>query len=73
MQESIPAGTVDVIMCIFVLSAISPEKMVVAVDNMVRILRKNSRSRIFVRDYAAGDLAEVSIACVTRDSSLTSL
>eukprot|EP00242_Pyramimonas_sp_CCMP2087_P013676 CAMPEP_0198200812 /NCGR_PEP_ID=MMETSP1445-20131203/3737_1 /TAXON_ID=36898 /ORGANISM="Pyramimonas sp., Strain CCMP2087" /LENGTH=273 /DNA_ID=CAMNT_0043870963 /DNA_START=350 /DNA_END=1168 /DNA_ORIENTATION=+ len=54
----VPKAGVDAVMCIFVLSAISPEMMPRAVRNIAQVLRRNARSRVFVRDYAAGDLAQ---------------
>ncbi|KAK3242197.1 hypothetical protein CYMTET_48098 [Cymbomonas tetramitiformis] len=58
LTANIPSGSVDSILMVFVLSAISPEKMVAAVKNCSRVLRRSPSARVFVRDYACGDLAQ---------------
>lgn len=42
---------------VFVLSAISPEKMHAALANVARVLKPGS-GRLLFRDYAQGDLAQ---------------
>ncbi|KAG8375693.1 hypothetical protein BUALT_Bualt10G0127100 [Buddleja alternifolia] len=54
--QHITPSSVDVVTMIFVLSAVSPEKMPVAVQNIRKILKPNGR--ILFRDYATGDLAQ---------------
>lgn len=46
---------------IFALSAMSPAAMVVAVDNVKRVLSETG-GRAFVRDYAVGDMASARLA-----------
>lgn len=36
ITEIVPAGSIDIILCIYVLSAIAPEKQQLAVDNLAR-------------------------------------
>ncbi|CAI7775876.1 unnamed protein product, partial [Closterium sp. NIES-54] len=51
-----PPSHVDVITMVFVLSAISPEKMPFAIANVATVLKPGGH--VLVRDYAAGDLAQ---------------
>ncbi|CAI5485483.1 unnamed protein product [Closterium sp. Naga37s-1] len=51
-----PPSQVDVVTMVFVLSAISPEKMPLAVANVATVLKPGGH--VLVRDYAAGDLAQ---------------
>lgn len=77
----VPKQSVDVVLCIFVLSAMSPAHMQLAINAIKQILREKSNilsncncneredhasnmkyaegGLVLVRDYAAGDLAEV--------------
>jgi hypothetical protein len=57
-QSCVAAGSVDVVLLVFVLSALSPASMPFALDNIKATLRRSPASRVFLRDYAAGDLAE---------------
>ena len=47
----------DIVLLIFVISAISPEMMPRAIENVKATLRRSPQSRVFLRDYACGDLA----------------
>ena len=57
LVENVPPASVDVCTMVFVLSAISPEKMATAIRNVSSVMRPGARGRVLVRDYAAGDLA----------------
>jgi len=59
--DSVPPGTVDFVMCVFVLSAIAPARMAAALANMRACLRPGSGAVAF-RDYASGDLAEMRLS-----------
>ncbi|XP_042039419.1 uncharacterized protein LOC121785120 [Salvia splendens] len=49
-------SSVDIVTMIFVLSAVSPEKMPAMLQNIRKVLKPNGR--ILFRDYATGDLAQ---------------
>ena len=53
----IKAKSVDVITLVFVMSAISPEKMKTVLKNILNLLKPNSY--VCFRDYATGDQAQI--------------
>lgn len=58
LADHVPRGAVDVCTMVFVLSAVSPEKMSDAIRNVSSTMRPNGEGRVLLRDYAAGDLAQ---------------
>ncbi|KAG6538690.1 uncharacterized protein LOC122038506 isoform X4 [Zingiber officinale] len=56
LSEIIAPSSVDIVTMIFVLSAVSPEKMPLVLDNLRRVLKPNGL--VLFRDYATGDLAQ---------------
>ena len=58
LTGSVPRGSVDVCTMVFVLSAISPEKMRDAIRNVSSVMRPGGEGRVLLRDYASGDLAQ---------------
>jgi tRNAThr (cytosine32-N3)-methyltransferase len=57
LPPSIPEGSVDVILLIFIFSALSPSQWEQAVKNVWRLLRPGGE--VCFRDYGRGDLAQV--------------
>jgi len=57
LTAHVPPGSVDFVTMVFVLSAISPEKMHDALRNVSRVLRPGT-GRLLFRDYGLGDLAQ---------------
>jgi len=56
LTAEIPPASVDIVTLIFVLSAVSPEKMSQALQTIRHVLKPNGH--VLLRDYAIGDLAQ---------------
>ncbi|KAG5244117.1 hypothetical protein OIU76_009020 [Salix suchowensis] len=56
LSKEIPPSSVDIVTMIFVLSAVSPEKMHLVVQNIKKVMKPNGH--VLLRDYAVGDLAQ---------------
>ncbi|CAN8287882.1 unnamed protein product [Cochlearia groenlandica] len=56
LDKHISPSSVDIVTMIFVLSAVSPEKMPLVLQNIKKVLKPNGC--ILFRDYAFGDLAQ---------------
>lgn len=56
LTKVIPEQSVDLLSCIFVLSAIPPEKQAQAVQNLARVTRPGGY--VLFRDYGEGDQAQ---------------
>nr|XP_043624434.1 uncharacterized protein LOC122596003 isoform X2 [Erigeron canadensis] len=61
LVNHIPPSSVDIVTMIFVLSAVSPEKMPLALQNIKKIMKPNAY--LLFRDYATGDLAQERLIC----------
>ncbi|XP_064934652.1 tRNA N(3)-methylcytidine methyltransferase trm141-like isoform X2 [Musa acuminata AAA Group] len=61
LSEIIEPSSVDIVTMVFVLSAVSPEKMPLVLHNIRRVLKPNGR--VLFRDYATGDLAQERLTC----------
>ncbi|CAO2816660.1 unnamed protein product [Amaranthus hypochondriacus] len=61
LSKQIAPSSVDIVTMIFVLSAVSPEKMSLVLQNIKNILKPNGL--ILFRDYATGDLAQERFTC----------
>lgn len=57
LPEGIEAGSVDVVIMIFIFSALNPRQWDQAVNNIWRVLRPGGE--VLFRDYGRGDLAQV--------------
>lgn len=57
LDPFVEAESMDFVTMVFVLSALAPETMAIAIENVKRCLKKGGM--ILFRDYAQGDLAQV--------------
>ncbi|KAJ4839922.1 hypothetical protein Tsubulata_040987 [Turnera subulata] len=61
LTKEVPPSSVDIVTMIFVLSAVSPEKMAIVLQNIKRVLKPSGY--VLLRDYATGDLAQERFTC----------
>ncbi|XP_043722454.1 uncharacterized protein LOC122669689 [Telopea speciosissima] len=61
LSKEIKPSSVDIVTMIFMLSAVAPEKMLLVLQNIRKVLKPNGH--VLLRDYATGDLAQERFAC----------
>ncbi|CAL5358682.1 hypothetical protein CsSME_00048690 [Camellia sinensis var. sinensis] len=61
LSQHISPSSVDIVTMVFVLSAVSPEKMSLVLQNIRKVLKPNGY--LLFRDYATGDLAQERLSC----------
>ncbi|XP_019053883.1 PREDICTED: uncharacterized protein LOC104600653 isoform X2 [Nelumbo nucifera] len=61
LSKQIPPSSVDIVTMIFMLSAVSPEKMPLVLQNIRKVIKPNGH--VLLRDYAVGDLAQERFTC----------
>ncbi|KAL2462446.1 S-adenosyl-L-methionine-dependent methyltransferase superfamily protein [Forsythia ovata] len=59
LTKNVLPSSIDVVTLIFMLSAVSPNKMLLVVQNLKKVLKPNGH--ILLRDYAVGDSAQVKL------------
>lgn len=61
LSQHISPSSVDIVTMVFMLSAVSPEKMPLVLQNIRKVLKPNGC--LLFRDYATGDLAQERLSC----------